>query len=430
MRLKTIASGVLASLGCYFSLMRLAYDALPAQLIADWPPPFWEGIIEEKWVSLAIVSFAALSLFLGGWLSASWNRARNWKESVRFGANAGLIAGALSFSFVGAPWAGLLAQKEVLEKVNISLTEIEGGRILVNAVVGTIQRSYSMVWEFLIPAIILGALGGILFVLDIKTDEKVKGPRKSGWLFRLPAYTLSLSGIVSFIIMYAIIAVLPEIITTTAMDYSMVPDLPPELILPITIASTIPFFAIPFLLSAIWVARRWGTDKQGGFLFLAWVFLFWVLVYFLSNNTFRYLFSLFEIGLSNFVISVIATIFGVFLLMWFLSNEPTEDRLTFSFSEWMGYALAQGILGGTQLFASSMAFALSVVLIAVVNIPHLMSIPSDTPIPPPAEQIETLFVTQQRLALLAMGGMFVVALVLGGITALVRRIAGMNKKTS
>ena len=428
MRLKTIVSGIIGFGGAYFALMRLMYDALPATILNEWPAPIWEGVVEEKWVQIAVFGFAALSVFLGGWLSASWNKARHWKESIRFGSSAGLISGALSFNFVGAAWAGLVAQREVLETTNIALTEMEGGKILVNAVTKTIQQSYSVIWLFILSALVLGALGGLLYVFDIRPKEKEMRPRESGWLFRLPAHTLTLSGIASFIVMYAIISILSEIIADTAVDYNMMPDLPPQLILALVVTSIIPLFGIPFLLTLIWMIRRWKINKEGGILFFIWTVFLFALVYFFSNNTLRYIFSLLEIGLANVVITLFAIFLGVFLLMWFLSVEPAEDRLRFSFADWMGYALTQGILGGTQLFASSMAFAFSVVLITVNNIPHLMSTPSDTPPTPPVEQIESLFRTQQGMSLYAMGAMFVIALILGGITALLRGITGMNKK--
>ena len=136
-------------------------------------------------------------------------------------------------------------------------------------------------------------------------------------------------------------------------------------------------------------------------------------------------------GLASFIFTAFAIIVGVFLLMWFFSTEPNEDKFKFSFSDWMGYALTQGILGGTQLIASSIAFALSITLIATQNISHLLpSVPADTPLPPPVEQIKTLFSVQQKSALVVMGGMFLLALVLGGITALLRGITGMNKQPS
>lgn len=428
MSLKTIVSGIIAATGSYLALMRLVYDYLPAQFVANWPSPPWEGLIEENWVNIAVLGFTALSLFLGGWLSASWNGARHWRESVRFGTNAGLIAGALNYNFVGAPWAGLVAQREVLEKANIALTEMEGGKILVNAVTNTIQQSYSAIWLFILPAIILGAFGGLFFALDIQPKEKKKEPRKSGWLFRLPAYTLTLSGLVSLIIMYALMLLLPEIIADSAIDFNTVPNIPPHLLLPLTTVIIAPFFIEPFLLTIIWFTRRWKTHKQGRFLFFIWILFPFAFIYFLNNDSLKYLRTLFEIGLASFIFTAFSIIIGIFLLMWFLSTEPNEDKFKFSLSDWIGYALTQGILGGTQLVASSIAFALSVTLITTENIPHLLSVPSDTPPIPPAEQIEALFSIQQKSALSVMGGMFLIALVLGGITAFLRGITGMNKQ--
>ena len=424
MRLKTIVSGILASLGCYFALMRIAYDTLPAQILSEWPAPLWEGLISEEWINIAVFGFAALSLLLGGWISASWNKAQNWKESLRFGASAGLIAGALSFNFVGAAWAGLLAQKEVLKHASITLTETEGMQILFSATSETILQNYGAIWLYIIPSIILGALGGLIFAIEITPEEKAAPPRRSGWLFRLPAYTLTISGIASFVIMQAVLVLLPEILADTAADYNIIPTMPPHLLISFATLSIAPFFGIPFLLTFIWTLRRW-KDHKTSFLFLGWIFLILTYIYFFN---FKWFSEIFSTGLENANVVMLSSIAGTFLLIWFLTSEPTQDNYTFSFADWMGYILTQGILGGTQLFASCATFALSLVLITVENMPHLISEPSETVPTLPVEQIQTLFSMQQKFALLSIGAMIAIAIILSGITAFLRLITGMNRR--
>jgi hypothetical protein len=229
--------------------------------------------------------------------------------------------------------------------------------------------------------------------------------------------------------MYALMVLLPEIITNTAIDLNVIPNLPPDFLLPLTTAMTAPFFIVPFLLTIIWFAKRWKIYKKGGVLFFTWILFPFAFTYFFNNDSLNYLSTLFEMGLASFIFMAFAIMIGVFLLIWFLSTEPNEDKFKFSFSDWMGYALTQGILGGTQLIASSTAFALSVTLITTENIPRLLpSVSSDGQISSFAEQVERLFSIHQQSALAIMGGMFLLALILGGLTALLRGITGMNKQ--
>jgi len=425
MRLKTVISGILSSLGCYLALMRLAYDTLPAQLIPNWSTPLWDGLLQDEWVKIIVYGFAALSLLVGGWLSASWNKARNRKESLRFGASAGLIAGALSFDLVGAAWAGLLGQSEILKNANITLTEAEGGEILLNAIIETAQRTYGMIWEFIIPSILLGALGGLIFALELKPEEKPAHPQKSGWLFRLSAFTLVISGVFSAIIMFAVLILFPEILTDMAIDFNLTPTIPPELLITFASLSTALAIGLPLLLTWVWVFRRWKTYKKERSLSIVWLLITFAPA---SYYAFKALYSLFNLGLVNFGAIILIVIIGAFLLMWFISSEPTQEARRHTLADWIGYALTQGVLGGTQFFAGIAAFSLSLVLISVTNIPHLMSVPSEVVETPLVEQIDLLFKTQQSGSLAIIGAMTVIALLLGVITVFLRWATGINQR--
>lgn len=432
MSLKTIFSGTLASIGSYFALMRLAYDMLPARLTDGWASPFWEGIFEDQLVIITVYIFTAISLFLGGWLSASWNKARNWKESLRLGASAGLIAGALSFNLVGAPWAGLQAQQDIYKNLGLNLSELAGTKILFDAIMGTIQQTYSLIWLFILPSMILGALGGLLFARDIKEDEKSTPPAKSGWLFRLPAYTLSLTGIVSIMLMYILTSVLFDTLEDMATENNYVLALSPQLLSSFSLIITLLLFLLPYLLTIVWILRRWNKSPKSRFLSIFWILFPFALLWFLANDVFRQLFNLSAILSAPIVFFMMTAIFifliFTFYLMWFFSSNVDIEKSKYSLEDWAGYALTHGILGGTQIFASSIALAFSMVLVSVTNIPTLLSTPDSTVTDTPVEQIELLFTTQQSASLSTIGAMTVIALLLGGITVFLRWVTGINRR--
>lgn len=432
MSLKTIFAGLLAALGSYFALMRLAYDMLPAQFIDGWASPFWEGVFEDQQVIITASIFTAISLFLGGWLSALWNKARNWKESLRHGASAGLIAGALSFNLVGAPWAGLLAQQEIYKNLDLNLSELAGTEVLFNAIMRTIQQTYSMIWLFILPSIFLGALGGLLFALDLKPEDKSAPSAKTGWLFRLPAYTLSITGIISVILMYMLTSLLFDTLEDMVTENNYVIALSPQLLSSFSSIITFLLFLLPYLLTIVWILRRWNKYPKSRFLSVFWILLPFLLLWFLANDVFRQLFNLSAI-LANPIVFFMMTgifIFSIltFYLMWFFSSNSGVEKSKYSLGDWAGYALTHGILGGTQIFASSIALALSMVLVSVTNIPTLLSTPDSTVTDTPVEQIELLFATQQSASLSAIGAMTLIALLFGGITVFLRWVTGINRR--
>ncbi len=428
MRLKTVFSGILAGVGLYFSLMRLAYDSLPAKFITGWRTPVWDGVPSETQIALVVYGFAALSLMIGGWLAATWNKTQRLDDALAAGAGAGLIAGALGFSLVGGAWAGLLAQGEIYLNLGRNLSEKEGYQLILNEVSQTASQTPIMFWQFMIPAILLGTLGGFLAVLETRKEWKTVPRLESGWLYRLPAYTLTISGLVSFVMMFVVVNALQESATETLFNNMLAaPDLPPQVMLFVTSLTAIPLFLVPFLISLVWLLKGGKENQKNWVLSVLWVLVLGASVYYLSNNIFQYMLNLSALlDLKTFLgIWFAATLIlgSIFLL----TRTPHDEKVRFSGADWLGFALTQGILGGTQFMSGTVSFALSLVFITGTNIATLLNQPTDELPSPPIEQVKELFRIQQGATLVIIGGMTLIAFVMGLVAVFLRAITGANR---
>lgn len=430
MRLKTVFSGIFAGVGLYFTFMRLAYDSLPAQFIKGWRTPVWQGLLSDEWVSIIIFGFAALSLLLGGWLAAAWNKAKTLRDCLSLGASAGLIAGALGFNLVGGAWAGLIAQKEIYLHLGETLSEKAATELIVNAVSETTAQTQFMFWQFMIASVLLGILGGFFFALENKKEWKTAPALESGWLYRLPAYMLTLSGLVSFLLMFVLMYPLSESTINTLFENALTPsNIPSQFMLFITSLTAIPLFLLPFLVTIAWLIKGGKKNHWSWVLSLIWSSFLAALIYFFSNNVFRYIFDLLLLfDLKTFIgagITAIIILGGIYLA----TKTPSDEKVSFSVADWIGFALTQGILSGTQFLSGSVTFSLSLVLVTVLNITTLFGTPSDQIPPLPVKQIQDLFAIQRSAALTVIGGMSIVALLIGFVILFLRGITSANRRT-
>lgn len=429
MRLKTVLAGILAGFGLHFSLMRLAYDSLPAEFISSWQAPIWQGILSTQQMNFIVYGFAALSLIIGGWLAAAWNKTRRLGDALAAGAGAGLIAGALGFSFVGGPWAGLMAQGEIYLSLSQKISEKDAYQLILNGVSKTASQTPLMFWKFIIPAVLLGILGGFLCALETRKEWENAPRLKSGWLYRLPAYTLTFSGLFSFVVMFVVMDSLQESATKTLFEKMLTaPDLPPQVMLFIASLTAIPLFVLPFFISLVWLIKSGKENRRNWVFSVLWTIFLGALVYYLSNNIFQYILNLLTLlDLKSFL----GIWFATFLLLgiiYLITRTPNNEKRRFSGADWLGFTLTQGILGGTQLMSGTVSFALSLVLITVTNMATLLGTPTDTIPSPPAQQVRELFNVHQTATFAVIGGMTFIALLMGLITVFLRAITGANRR--
>jgi len=418
MRFRIALSGIAAGAICVAALWFPCYMIGPAAIVSDWPYA-GEAALFPAWSFTAVIVFCGLVLFTFGWVAARWNWSATWRSSLLAGAGAGLIAGCLIFDFIGAFWFGLNGQEEVLRAYSTKLTELRGMVILINAITDTAMSLYLNFPVIVLVGVVLGALGGLASATDLN-DFWGRPPREpSGWLFRLSAYSLVIFGVLNLIVTIAALTILPDILAKTIEEYDITRQvaLPPVLIPFLGYLPGLIMIFVPLGITWGWTVRGWHTAGAGRILSGFWTLAtFAVAFYYLIYRGFLpgFLFVLPQVFWGALAIIVLSFLAGLAF-----DNKHPEDR-SYRLSDWLGYGAAFGVLGGTQVLMSALAYSLILALITVTNIPHLTAtgIVEQTP----TDQITALFRLLTFSAEAVMLVCFIVGWIVAALVLLIRKI--------
>ncbi len=418
MRIRVVSSGIVSGVFCLIALWFPWYMIEPAGFVQDWSYQN-EAASFPEWLAMAVYGFCALTIFSFGWVAARCNWAKTWRSSLLAGAGSGLIAGCIIYDFIGAFRFGMLGQVEILKVFYQEVGETQGLTLLVDAISQTANLIYINFIVVVLASVILGALGGLASSLDLE-DVWGKPPRNPDpWLFRLPAYSLSLTGYLCLIVMIAALVLLQESVVNVGIENELTSvSVPPIFLTFIACLGCIAMILPPVTMTWGWGMKAWKTAGLWKWLYGAWLAVTALIVGSVVNNLVRYSGARFVLTMTGpyFAFLTGGVVIGA-LLLGFLSGfisepaAPTTEK--HKFYDWLGYALTQGILGGTQLFMSVTAYALVLTLVTIENIPHLTQI--GTVELSPAEQVIQLFKVMSGAA----QGVMLVSAVGGWLFALI-----------
>lgn len=424
MRVRVVITGTIAGMICLLFLGFQYYSIGPVSIIPDWPSAAKATIFPE-WMSDAILIFCGLTLFSFGWVAARWNWTANWRASLLDGGSAGIIAGCLIYDFIGVFWFGLKGQEEILKNFYIPLTEAEGTRILIESIFRTGTLLYlNFIWVVLACAVV-GSLGGLASaIVDVK-DLWGANPRKpEGWLFRLSAYMLTIFGFLNLIVTMAGLSTLWDVSLKTAAQFQEKYGL--QLSHGYSRGS---FFLLSYLIGLIfallpasftwgWILRAWRIRKKTNFLSIVWLVItiagaIYILFGFMPASSG---FSPLEI-ISLIFMLLVGTGVG-------LMTEDDSEGFPYHPSDWVGYGLTYGILGGTQIIMGVLGFSLAITLIAIINIPHLIT--SGVVDKSPTDQVIYLHTIQYVASATAVLGSLLIGLIVAGSLSFARTVMGVK----
>ncbi len=420
MRIRVVGSGIVAGVFCVTALWFPWYMVEPAGIVRDWTYQY-EAANFPPWLLITVFVFCALTVFAFGWVAARWNWADTWRSSLLDGAGSGLIAGCIVFDLMGAFHFGLAGQADILKAFYKEVGERQGLILLYDSISATANLIYLNFIVVVFACVFLGALGGLASAMDVK-DVWGKPPRDPHrWLFRLPAYTLSLTGVGVMIVIMAVFVVLQDVVTKGVITENLT-----ELTSPPFFISAVAYLAgYTMILPAVgltwgWTLRAWKTAGLWKLFYGVWlaVSVFaagWVLYNFIRYAATGMIFDVFGFfPLTVLWFAVIASL-AVGIFAGALSDSTPHTDAKYNFYDWLGYVLTQGILGGTQVFMSVTAYSLVIVLIAIENIPHLVM--SESVASTPAQQVVRLSrmmagTSQVMMAAGGVGGWFAGLIVL------------------
>jgi hypothetical protein len=370
-------------------------------------------------VILLMCILSALVTLAGGYIAARLEWAKTWQRAVSCGVNSGILAGCLAYMLSGASAAaGVLGQKEILLSLDRPIaSESAGIGLLVLGVVNAAVWTQVIFWLIMIPSLALGAFGGLLSLIEKSPGWISEPASKKPDLERVVVYSFGSFGIFNLVIFIAVMALMPGI-TQRAILENQVPTsgllATPSfiMILPLVTAAA---SLIPCLILAIkWALEAWDQPGER----------FRVKVWLGTLGLFALLLLLVKLYLALAVIGVFAVIA---LAIWVLRRKRTPTPPATEFFkpytplDYLASALAQGILCGTLPAVLSIAYALSLVLIAIVDIPHLTL--TGVVNSSAREQVLSLYTTMGAYSVILLLAASVIGLVivaLGGATGILR----------
>jgi hypothetical protein len=120
---------------------------------------------------------------------------------------------------------------------------------------------------------------------------------------------------------------------------------------------------------------------------------------------------------------VIAAVFAAWT--GFMTKDESEG-FPYHSSDWIGYLIGYGILGGTQIMMGAPALSLPVALIGIVNIPHLIT--SGVVDKNPVSQVIYLFGIQSGATFAAMFVSALIALIIVNLVSFLRGVFDIREK--
>jgi len=374
MRIRTVVTGVITGLVCTIVLWLYFYFIGLPKYIPGWAVDFPLPSANPG-LPLLVLSLCGVALFTAGWVSARWNWANSWQSSISVGASAGLLASFLIYDFFGAIWSTFIGQTEALANIFNQIGEEQGIRIFIKVMVDTNRAIYgNFIWVVL-ACTAMGMLGGFVSALLGLNERWGTPPRNpEGWLFRLPVYLLVFFGFFNLTGTFALLGLLTEFLAeapTGELNYSLA-----ELIRTIEqldfMQSTYLvgwyFTLLPAGLIAGWFIR---LIQSGGRITLpsfSGLTLMAIILLLAGRLIAPGMFSLRGV----FSTLVLALIVATLIAGWVgLITRDEAEGFRYHTSDWLGFLLGYGIMGGTQLIMGILVYGISLIGLTGLHIERL-----------------------------------------------------------
>ena len=419
MRVRIVVPGIVAGLFCFTALWFPWYMVEPGGIVSGWA---FQAAAESLpvWFPAAVYVFCALTIFSFGWVSARWDWSKTWRSSLLAGTGSGLIAGCIIYDLIGAFRFGLLGQAELLRSYYLEAGQNQNGLALVFETV--MMTEYLLYLNFIVlltAGALIGGMGGLISAVDLD-DVWGKPPRETGsWLYRLPAYTLTLTGIGLMIFIITYFGGLQEILNSSMAENAL-SDLqnPPSFVFAIAYLASYALIFPPTGLTWGWIVRDWQATGYWNPLHGIWfavslVGVGWAVGEFIQKDSAGLNFAAFNGYPLNVFLYAVVTLLGMGFLGGYISENPARANVRYTVYDWLGYGLTQGIFGGTQAFIIIPAFSLVLMMVPGEYLQYLRQ--AGFAGLTPAEQAAQLFRLMSGIAL----GLFFISLVVGWLFALV-----------
>jgi hypothetical protein len=303
--------------------------------------------------------------------------------------------------------------------------EAQGVRMAIESVFNTGSLLYTNFVAVVFLCAALAGLGGLFSALIDRQDYWGSDPRRpEDWLFHLPAYLLTISGALSLLVTVAVLRQLWGKSLTSLNQlqeqYSVQTSIsyPAGLYFLLGYLAGLVFLLLPLGITWGWIIRRWYVREQPGGWAVIWIFVTTLFIAFFTvdyagESTLSPPIDLMLLGLA----------FVLGLVLGLMTRERSEG-FPYRFSDWFGFALTFGILAGTQIVMGVAAYAFTIALLTITNIPHLVR--GEALTESPAAQVLRLIYLQNGIAQSLILGSLFVGVVLASLVSFLRTLLGIR----
>lgn len=381
-----------------------------------------QGPVLTQSAVLLLIGLSILLILAGGYVTARLEWAETWQKAAVAGLNAGLLAGCLAYMLSGASAAaGVIGQKEILSSlVNPVASEDAGISLLIAGVVNTAVWIQASFWVLIIPALLLGATGGLLSRLEKSPGWLTEPLAKKPELERLVVYSLGCFGIINLVICTIVMDIMPDAVQKSMLQYNTSSSallVSPSfiMILPLVTAAA---GLVPCMVLAIkWAIDGWSRPDERHRVKV------WLWIVGLSNLALWFI----QVRVAIPLIAAFAFIaFAIWAFREQTTPNPTKEAYQpYSALDFIASGVTQGVLSTTLTTATTIAYSLALVLIAIVDIKHLTL--SGVVESTASEQISLLYTTQMSLNTILILTFSLIGLIIagiGGATGILRSSSG------
>lgn len=360
MKARAIFSGIIGGIVISVPLWLIVYYI--------WPSRLQRETSSSSWIEIVSYAIVISLILLTGFIASKWGWSTDREEFVISGGSSGLLIGCIAYTTIGAAAMGVMGNREILQSLQKVISgENEGVTYIIYAIASTARWTYWGFWAFIIIGFVCGSIGGILaYYYSPKGLGKIENS-KGKWLYRLLAYNLVFGGYTGYIISSA---VFDQLFSSVRSSIEKADFLSAILSSSTNIASFLVsmtillLMTIPIATTLGWTIGKW-KDRKNHFLSYLWLAICGLMV-------------LCSIGSPTFDFGQYAIVLFITIAISVYAYQSSKKLQNHSQStkhtiiDWLAYASAHGILGGTQLFAGIIPYALSTALIIIANIPHFM----------------------------------------------------------
>jgi hypothetical protein len=259
MNVRILSCGVVGGLLSSYTLSFPLYIILAAYYSRD------SYMLDWSWTGSVGYLLTVLAILCTGYTAARWDWQTSPRGRLNAGALAGLLAGMVAFPLIGAPAAAVASQAPVwLLGSRVPFDAREAYSIVVDCVIRAAWFPFLTFWAMVACGLLLGALGGLLAVIDPGAGHwGATPPRRAAASAFDSNVAVMVMGTLILMVCIAAITTLETNAEKSIAQFGLHPGFPTQGITACPIGVTLVMLIVSTWFCGQWCAGRWNHPVAG-----------------------------------------------------------------------------------------------------------------------------------------------------------------------